>query len=138
MTLLRSYATIAELLNGIFGTHMQFPVFSFGFFVGLAFVAAGWVLYIELRRKEKAGLFTPTKETVIVGKPASTTELIWNAVVGYIIGFKVGGIALNWQLFNENPQSYVFSTQGNIVIGLIGALVFGYWKYRDSKKSALP
>jgi prolipoprotein diacylglyceryltransferase len=138
MTLLRSYATIAELLNGIFGTHLAFPVFSFGFFVGLAFIAAGWILYIELRRKEKAGLFTATKETVSVGKPASTPELIWNAIVGYIIGFKIGGVALNWTLFNENPQSYVFSTQGNIVIGLIGALIFGYWKYRDSRKQALP
>ncbi len=138
MPLLRSYATLAELFNDVFGTHMQFPVFSFGFFVGLAFLGAGWVLYMELRRKEKAGVFTPTKETIIEGKPATMPEIGWNALIGYIIGFKLGGILFDWSAFNENPQSFVFSTEGNIVVGLVGALVFGYWKYRDAKKQELP
>ena len=135
MILLRSYATIAELLNDLLGTNMQFPVFSFGFFVGMAFLAAGYVLLKELKRKEQEGLLKPIKEKIITGKAPTPTDIIVNAVIGFIIGFKVGGIILNWQAFNDNPQIYVFSREGNAVIGFIVAGLFGYLKYRELKKA---
>lgn len=47
MIQLRSYATLAELFNDWFGTNMRFPVFSFGFFVGMAF-------YILNKKKEES------------------------------------------------------------------------------------
>ncbi len=138
MILLRSYATIAELLNDLLGTHMRFPVFSFGFFVGMAFLAAGYVLYKELIRKEKAGLLKPTKEKNIVGKPASPAEIILNAFFGFLIGFKLGGMILNWDAFNDSPQTFVFSKEGNAIFGLIGAIILGYLKYREKKSQQLP
>lgn len=138
MTLLRSYATIAELLNDLFGTNMQLPIFSFGFFVGLAFLGAAYILHAELRRKEKAGIFHPAKETIIVGKPASPVEIGWNALVGFLIGFKIGGMITDWSGFNENPQAFIFSGEGNVIGGLIGAVLFGYLKYSEKKKEQLP
>lgn len=138
MILLRAYATLGEFFNAVFGTHMQLPVFSFGFFVGMAFLGAGWILFIELRRKEKAGIFQAEKVTEIVGKPATPVELGWNALFGFLIGFKVVGMALNWGLFNENPQQFLFSGEGNVVGGLIGAIVFAYLKYAEKKKEQLP
>lgn len=138
MILLRSYATLGEFFNAVFGTDMRLPVFSFGFFVGMAFLGAGYVLYYELRRKEKAGIFNPTKVQVTVGEPASAMELFWNGLFGFILGFKIGGMALNWTLFNDNPQAYVFSSQGNLLIGLIGAALLAYSKYREKKKEQLP
>ena len=137
MVLLRSYATIAELFNAIFNTHWKFPVFSFGFFVGMAFLAAGYVLYTELKRKEKQGLLLPIKEKRTVGAPASVTELIFNGIVGYIIGFKIGGMVTSWDAFNDNPPQFIFSLEGNIIFGLLGAAGLVYLKYREKKSQQL-
>lgn len=135
---MRAFATLGEFFNAVFGTQMQLPVFSFGFFVGLAFLAAGWILFIELKRKEKAGIFTPEKVTRTIGKPPGAAEIGWNAFFGFLIFFKVGGMISDWSAFNDNPQAYVFSSQGNAVLGLLGALLFGYLKYREKKKQQLP
>lgn len=137
MVLLRSYATLAEFFNSIFHTHWQFPVFSFGFFVGMAFLAAGYILYAELKRKEKAGLMKPTEEKYIEGAPASTGELLINALVGFVVFWKVVGMALNWSEVNDNPQHFIFSKEGNVIAGIIGAAIFGYLKYRDKNKTKL-
>ena len=51
---------------------------SFGFFVALAFILAAVTLAAELRRKGKEGLLQPTEINVVVGKPASLTELLLN------------------------------------------------------------
>ena len=48
---------------------------SFGFFVALSFILAAIVMAAELRRKGKEGLLHPTEINVVVGKPASITEL---------------------------------------------------------------
>ncbi len=138
MIQLRSYATIAELFNSIFNTNWRFPIFSFGFFVGMAFLAAGYVLYLELKRKEKLGILKPVKEKMLVGAPASIAELIFNGIVGYIIGFKIGGMIVSWDAFNAAPQQFIFSMQGNIVGGLLGALGLAYLKFREKKKQQLP
>ncbi|HNE46096.1 MAG TPA: prolipoprotein diacylglyceryl transferase [Chitinophagales bacterium] len=138
MILLRSYANLGEFFNAVFGTNMRLPVFSFGFFVGLAFMAAGYILYRELRRKEKAGIFHAEKVKVMVGEPASAFELISNAVFGFILGFKIGGMIFNWQTFNDDPQSFMFSGEGNILVGLLGAALLAYSKYREKKKEQLP
>ena len=138
MIILRSYATIAELFNAIFNTHWKFPIFSFGFFVGMAFLAAGYILYIELKRKERQGLLKPTKEKMMVGAPATNTELIFNAVVGFIIGFKIGGMITSWDVFNANPQQFIFSSEGNIIGALLGAAGLAYLKFREKKKQQLP
>ena len=108
MIQLRSYATLAEFFNTVLHTHWQFPVFSFGFFVGMAFLTAGWILYIELKRKEKDGLLKSTKEKILIGAPVTLSELVMNGIVGFIIGFKVGGMIAGWGTFNENPQHFIF------------------------------
>ncbi len=138
MIFLRSYATLAEFFNDILNQNWAFPVFSFGFFVGLAFLVAGWVLFTELKRKEREGKLKPVKEKIIVGEPASTGELIFNGIIGFIIGFKIGGMIFFWETFNANPPGFIFSWQGNIITGIIGAAGLVYLKYRERKKEQLP
>ena len=138
MVQLRSYATLAELFNDWFGTNMRFPVFSFGFFVGMAFLVAGWILYKELKRKKEQGLLQSTNIKIVVGKPASTSELIFNGIIGFLVGFKIGGMILNWSTFNDAPQAFVFSGEGNILFGLLGGIALTYLKYREKKKEQLP
>ncbi|WP_462252837.1 hypothetical protein [Ferruginibacter sp.] len=62
---------------------------TFGLMVAIAFIVAAIVLTSELKRKEKLGLLFPREEMITVGKPASLMELIINALIGFVFGFKV-------------------------------------------------
>lgn len=137
MILLRSYATLSELFNDLFHTHIALPVYSFGFFVALAFIMASWVLYAELRRKSREGIFIPQKASFIVGKPATASELIINGLIGLVIGYKIGGMVTSWHAFNSDPQHFIFSMQGNIIGGIIGGLLLLFLKWQEKNKQRL-
>lgn len=138
MTLLRSYATISDLLEGLIGLRIPLPVFSFGFFVALAFLIAAWLLTKELKRKENQGLLSPVKEDLVVGEPPSFTEVAINAIIGGLLGFKFGVILSDYNAFSSNPQELIFSSEGSILGALIGAALLGYLKYYEKKKQQLP
>ena len=65
---------------------------SFGFFVALSFIAAAVTLTRELIRKEREGLLQSREEMLLIGKPASPTELALNFIVGFLVGFKLVGL----------------------------------------------
>jgi len=111
---------------------------TFGFFVALGFLGAAWTLVRELRRKEEQGLLLPQFTTVETGKPASANELLWTALIGFVLGYKIGGIFGSWQDVAPNPMGYLFSLQGNVLVGIAGALVMAYVRYAEKKKHALP
>ncbi len=109
---------------------------TFGLMVALAFVAAAIVLTAELKRKEKLGLLLPREEMITVGKSASITEILFNALTGFLFGYKLIG------LFFSKPadipaQEYIFSSQGNILGGLLLAIVLGGLKWYDKNKQKL-
>lgn len=111
---------------------------TFGLFVALGFLAGSYLLAIDLKRKEKLGLLLPTYETVETGHPASRSELIWSGLLGFLLGFKFGGIFGNWQEISPNPMGYLFSLEGNMAIGILGAALMAYSKYAEKKKQQLP
>ena len=80
---------------------------TFGLMVAVAFIVAAIVLTSELKRKEKLGLLSPREEMITVGKPASLAELIINALIGFVFGFKVIGLLFNRPV-DMNPQDYIF------------------------------
>ncbi len=112
---------------------------TFGLMVALSFVAAALVVTSELKRKEKAGLLLPREETIIVGKPASITEIIINGIVGFVFGYKLVGL-LFFRPPELNPQEYIFSNQGSIMGGIILGVVLGFvkWYERHTKKLKVP
>src|ERR1044072_2241300 len=65
---------------------------SFGFFVAMAFLAAAYVLTQELRRKERMGLMQFTEMKIMVGRGATTGELLTNFILGFIFGYKIFGL----------------------------------------------
>jgi phosphatidylglycerol---prolipoprotein diacylglyceryl transferase len=111
---------------------------TFGFLVALSFIGAAWTLTIELKRKEKQGLLQPTYSTVEVGKPGTFTDYLLSALLGFIVGYKVGGIFNHAAEIAPNPMGYLMSLQGNLLLGLLGAAWFGYSKYTEKKKQELP
>jgi phosphatidylglycerol---prolipoprotein diacylglyceryl transferase len=131
------YPTISDALKDLFGFYIPLPVQSFGFFVAVSFIVAAWILLLEFKRKEKIGALSTFKKKVLVGKPASVKELLILAFVGFILGYKLLGIILDYGYFAENPQIYVFSSDGSIFGGIAGAIIAAYMKYREKQKNKL-
>lgn len=108
---------------------------SFGFFVAIAFILAAIVLTKELKRKEREELLFPVEEAITVGKPATTGELILNALLGFLVGYKALGIFLSEEQLS--PQDYIFSSKGSVIGGLIIAALFVWLKFREKNKQKL-
>lgn len=129
------YPNLYYAFKDLFG--IEIPVLkvlqTFGFFVAIAFLAAAYVLTAELRRREKLGLLAPVQETITIGKPASITDLLISAAIGFILGFKLLGLFGNTGDFRD----YLLSGQGSIIGGVLGAAALAYWKYYSKKKTAL-
>ncbi len=129
------YPKLSDLINALFGTHINLPIMSYGFFVALAFLVGAYILYLELIRKEKEGLIRPTKKKVVIGKPASPGELLLNFVVGFFLAFKIAAAISDYQHFANNPQAFLFSGEGSVWAGLLfGTLYAGYVWYDKKKK----
>lgn len=109
---------------------------TFGLMVAMGFVTAAIVLSKELQRKEKEGLLSPREEVIIVGKPATFSELLINGLVGFLFGFKIFGFFFN-RPEDMNPQEYIFSRTGNIWGGLLIGGLLVYLKWWDKNKQKL-
>lgn len=110
---------------------------SFGFFVALAFIASGYVLYKELRRKEQLGEFIALEETYTVGAPATISELISAFGFGFLFGFKIIGAFIIENALN-NTQAFILSLQGSWAAGFIVGAVMLYLKWKEKDKVKLP
>ena len=82
------YPNLYYAFKDLFGIELNFLRFvnSFGFFVAIAFIVAAIILANELRRKSKEGLLQPTEMQVMVGQPASMSELALNFLLGFLLG----------------------------------------------------
>lgn len=132
------YPSISDLLQDLFGIHLPLPVQTFGFFVAIAFFVSAWVLSQELKRREKLGWLQGTEEKRWVGKSASSSELIWNFVIGFVIGFKLVFALWHWDAFSSDPQHLLLSGEGSIPGGLVLGAVLAWMRYREKQKAKLP
>ena len=96
------------------------PVTSFGLFMFLAFVAAGFVGRAEMERKGYDG--------------DKVWDLVFMAVVGGVLGAKIYYVLLNWPRLIEDPAGLVFSRGGMVWYGgFLGATALVVWEIRRSK-----
>ncbi len=135
------YPNLYYLIDDFFGVKLNGLrlVNSFGFFVAIAFVASGFVLYSELKRKESLGEFTPTEESIIIGAPASLSDLLTSFFFGFLFGYKIIGAFTIADALN-NTQAFILSLQGNMGAGILVGAILAYlkWKEKDKEKLAKP
>ncbi len=132
------YPNLYYFFKDVFGVEWQGLkiINSFGFFVALAFIAAAWALTAELKRKQGLGLFTFTEQKIKVGAPAPISELIINFILGFFLGYKIIGSFFMPNVFND-PQQYIFSSQGNWLMGILLGLFFAGLKWYEGNKQKL-
>jgi phosphatidylglycerol---prolipoprotein diacylglyceryl transferase len=133
----RCYPTLSDFILHTTGIDIPLPVFSFGFFVALGFLAAAMILSSELQRKEKLGWINPFEKEILVGAPATAAELILNGLLGFVLGYKLLDIVLNYSTFSQNPQEALLSLNGNFLGGIAGAALLAYLKYREKEQQKL-
>ncbi|OQP41024.1 diacylglyceryl transferase [Niastella yeongjuensis] len=109
---------------------------SFGFFVALSFLAAAYVLTIELKRKERTGLLTGQDVKMVVGKQASPGELLLNFLLGFLLGYKIIGLFISGNASGD-PQQFIFSSEGNLPVGLGLGVLFAGLKWWEKHKQKL-
>lgn len=135
------YPNLYFFFKEAFGVEWEWARFlnSFGFFVALAFIAAAMVLTKGLQLKEKKGLLSPKEEKREFGKPASVGELISNAVLGFLMGYKIIG-AFMVAGTGVNPQEFIFSSKGSWGAGIFLAALFAglRWYEKNKEKAAKP
>jgi prolipoprotein diacylglyceryl transferase len=131
------YPRLSDIINDIFGTNIVLPIQSYGFMVAMAFLSATWIVWLELKRKEKIGQIKAIEKEVWVGKPASLIELIITGIISLLIGYKVGGMIFQYSQFVENPQEYLLSGKGSWIVGILIAAASVYLRFREKNKKKL-
>lgn len=134
------YPNLYYAFKDLFGLELPGLRFvnSFGFFVALSFLAAAWVLTRELKRKERAGLLSGKEVKIMVGQPASITEMLLNFVLGFVLGYKIIGLFLADKEHSADPQAFIFSGAGNLPMGIILGLLMAGLKWWEKQKQKLP
>lgn len=133
----RCYPTLSDMISDLTGLDIPLPIFSYGFFLVIGFLAAAYTLSLELKRKEKLGWLKPFKREIIKGKPATPFELIINFVIGFALGFKLAVIIMDYSTFAHDPQGTLLSSKGSWWGGLLGGALLAYFKYWERKKEQL-
>ncbi len=131
------YPKISDLINDWFGTSLNLPIQSYGFFLAMAFLFSGWTLYKELERKEKEGLLKARTKKIQVGKPATMGELTTTFLISLFILFKLAGIFTDYSSFANDPQDFIFSGEGSWLFGFLGAAALTGWNYYDKKRKEI-
>ena len=132
------FPTLSDLLNYLFGVNLPLPIQMFGFMVAMAFIIGYYVIVAELKRKQLQGIFTATKRTFVEGLPATRNEIVTNGIFGFLLGYKLVYIAMNYRSFTENPPAFVLSFDGNFLAGVIAAAGMAYYAYYEKEKTKLP
>lgn len=131
------YPRISDLINDVFGTQINLPIQSYGFFVALAFVVAALILYYELKRKEKEGSIPFQLKKKLIGSAPKIQDFIFPYILGFIIGFKLLEAILHYSAFAEQPNEFLFSLRGNIWGGFLVGAYSVFSTYRKIKKAQL-
>jgi prolipoprotein diacylglyceryltransferase len=74
---------------------------------------------------------------IVVGQPASVSELILNFLLGFVLGYKIIALFFLSSQATQDPQAYIFSGMGSLPAGLLTGLLFAGLKWWEKKKHQL-
>ena len=130
------YPTLYDLINRLLGIEIKplAMVNTFGLMVALGFFAAYYAMTLELKRLEKEGAVKPQKVKKTFEAKINYMDWALNAFFGFLFGWKIVFMLMNFDLVRQNSQEVIFSYQGNEVAGILVAGFFIFQKYMEYKK----
>jgi prolipoprotein diacylglyceryl transferase len=131
------YPKLSDLINDIFGTDILLPIQSYGAMIAIAFVLAAYLLYLELKRKQKQGLFPVLKTVITKGLPATPWEIFISGIIAFLLAWKGIAAIANYHDFAENPQDFLLSMQGNWWAGVLVGIASACYTWYSKKKAKL-
>jgi len=135
------YPDLSYIFHDLFGTPADnwLSIFkTFGLFLVLAILSAAFILYHELKRKAKRGIFKPELEEEEVGKPSSAAEIATSGFWGFLIGFKGWYAYQNFEALQADAAEVLLSVAGHWPAGLLLGAAFAAYRYWKGKRQALP
>jgi len=135
------YPDLSYLFHDLFGTARDnwISIFkTFGLMLVLAILSSAYLLYIELKRRAADGQYKGKKVKFIVGKPASAMEIASNALLGFVLGYKLLYIFQDFEAFKADAAGVILSLTGNMLGGVLGAIAFGAYKWWEGNRQKLP
>lgn len=135
------YPDLSYLFHDLFGTPVDnwLAVFkTFGLFLAVAILSAALWLKMELKRMSQQGVFKPTEETYLVGRPASFWELGGSFLFGFAFGYKMGYVFTHFAEFQSDAPGILISWKGSWLWGL---MLGGFWallNFFEKKSRQLP
>ncbi|MCS6982004.1 MAG: prolipoprotein diacylglyceryl transferase [Flavobacteriales bacterium] len=128
------FPTLGHLLSYLTGREIILGFPTFGFMVAVSFLLAALTLKSELRRLTEAGFLHPVIQKVPPPTPPTPTIYLFHGILGFIIGYKFGLAVTDSRLFFADPARALFSLQGSVAGGILGAALFVLLRYRESKR----
>ncbi len=129
------YPTIYHFIKDLLGIEICFAkaLQTFGFFVVMAFVSAFWFVVSEFKRKEKQGIF----KALQVKSPALNTSIDYIGIlIWFFFGYKFGALIVDTTCtLADDIRGFLFSAQGNIITGILGAFLGFYFSWREVQKN---
>jgi len=120
-----SYPNLTDLINPLFGTNIHLPIAMFGTFVGLAVIAAVYLVQIEVRRFENLGLLSVPEgnSTKLIGDLATVSVLFG------VMGAKLFDVIERPTDLFDDPIGTIFSSggfsiYGGLIIGFLAGVIF--------------
>ena len=132
------YPTLSDLIYDLTGVYIANPIKTFGFFMALSFLFGSFILYRLFLEMEREGKLKGVKEKILTGTAPNILEVLGNAVLGFVVGYKGVAMLTNWKEFSDNTQDFLISMDGSWIGGLIMAALLGGLHYYERKKQQLP
>ncbi len=137
------YPTLADILRDLLGDSLPLGLYrflhvfnSFGIMMALSFIAAAYVLKKELARMLQAKQINVIQREILENEPASAMGYVRNALLGGLLGFKLGLFLTDYNRTTADVQAAFFSKRGSLLFLFVGALLAAavyYWENRNNK-----
>jgi phosphatidylglycerol:prolipoprotein diacylglycerol transferase len=130
------YPDLSYFFNDVFGTPVDnwISIFkSFGFMLGMAFIACYILLRKELQRLESENLIQPTRLKV-ENKGINWQEIGLNGLFLLVLAAKLPYIVNHFDTFKADPASVIFSGKGNWLLGILAGVAASAYYYYTAKK----
>jgi prolipoprotein diacylglyceryl transferase len=132
------YPDLSYLFHDLFGTPVDnfLAIFkTFGVFLVLSIIGAGWIFRSECKALAKRGIFTPQRIQITGPVLSKPIDYLFSGLMGFIVGFKAPLIVQHFQQFKADPAAMIFSLKGSLVGGILMAGIFHLMRWWEDKRN---